>query len=84
MGGSDKPALKTNSFYWVQYSKLKLAADGRTYEAEDDVHGPEPAKFTGMGGGSPMRPTWDFIGEDSALEGREVRWVGPEIVFQGQ
>lgn len=76
--------LREGGFYWVQYSKLEISADGRTYNATEEVFGPEPAKFTGMSGGSPPRATWDFLGVASAVEDRQVRWAEPtEIVFHG-
>ena len=74
-------SMREGAFYWVHYSKLTLAEDNRTYRPDDKVLGPEPARFTGISGGSPPRPTWDFLGEPSDVESREVRGVGPEIVF---
>lgn len=59
--------LMEGGFYWV------------TVGGGDDA--PVPARFTGVSGGSPPRPTWDFLGKPSAEEAYEVIWVGPQIIF---
>jgi hypothetical protein len=79
----DFSKLEIGAFYWVQFSKLELASDGRTYQPTEEVFGPEPARFTGMSGGSPPRSTWDFVGVATEIENREVRWVNDnEIAFR--
>lgn len=72
--------MTPGAFYWILYSKLVLAEDGRTSQPSEEIFGPEPARFTGDSGGSPPRPTWDFIGVASELEDRQVREVGPQLL----
>lgn len=60
--------LAPGGFYWV------VVAGGSE---------PMPARFTGISGGSPPRPSWDFIGKPSAEEAHDVAWVGPQILFGG-
>jgi hypothetical protein len=61
-------ALISGAFYWVVVAGCESLV---------------PARFTGVSGGSPPRPTWDFVGKPSAEEDHEVTWVGPQILMEG-
>lgn len=73
--------LKRDSFYWVRYAEMKFDEDGRTLVPSSELSEPQPARFTGLSGGSPPIPTWDFIGKPSPEEMAIVQWIGPEIAY---
>ena len=75
--------LKLGSYYWVRVIDLVPAADGRTLVCSEDISDLQPAKFTGISGGSPPRPTWDFIGKPSYDEMAVVCYIGREIKPNG-
>lgn len=71
--------LKIGSFYWVRKAPLLKSEDGRTLVQGEISSLAEPARFTGLSGGSPPKETWDFIGIASEEETAIVIEIGPEI-----